>query len=281
VHWIDIGLATRTRPLDDEAIVRIDYKLAEIRSADHTIVAVAQANNGRYDVAAHQNYDQTATEAFAETHMRRLEAIRRLTGKVERTEEGGFVVDDAYLEKAQAYEEKRRSQAPVEVKPLSRISLDRLTAYDGATWLDRELVEPTVPISEAGFGGKMTAALQMRRAWLLQNDLAVELGGNFHMKPDALPELVRRDLDHSGERLAKQSGLPYAPAAVGERIAGQLRRSVDLPSGKYAMIENAKEFTLVPWRPVLEDHIGKTVSGLFREEGINWSIGRTQGPGIK
>jgi type IV secretory pathway VirD2 relaxase len=280
-HWIDIGLATRTKPLDDNALVQIDYKRAEIRSADHTIVAVAQANGGRYDVAAHLNYDQTATEAFAETHMRRLEAIRRLTGMVERTDEGSFIVGDAYMDKALAYEEKRRRQAPVEVKVLSRISLDRLTAYNGATWLDRELVEPTAPLSEAGFGGKVTAAIQMRRAWLLQQDLAVEMGSVFHIKPDALQDLVRRDLDHAGERLGKQSGLPYAPSAVGDRVAGQLRRAVDLPSGKYAMIENAKEFTLVPWRPVLEDHIGKTVTGVYREEGINWSIGRTGGRGIQ
>lgn len=280
VHWIDIGQADRTRPLDNNALVKVDFKVAEIKPADRTIMEVAASNNDLYDVAAHLNFDRTATEAYAETHLRRLEAIRRSTGKIERTEDGSFQVDPAYLDHALAYEEKRLSQAPVEVQPLSPIDLSRLETYNGATWLDRELVEPTVVPAEIGFGKTMTAALQQRQAWLLQQDLAFENDGTFQPRPDMLSTLQQRDLASAAARLSKQSGLDYLPSQVGDRIDGQLRQSINLPSGKFAMVEQGKEFTLVPWRSVLDDHIGKAVAGIHREQGINWTIGRGRGRGI-
>ncbi|WP_390901767.1 DUF3363 domain-containing protein [Sphingomonas alpina] len=39
-------------------------------------------------------------------------------------------------------------------------------------------------------------------------------------------------------------------------------------------IEKSREFTLVPWRPVLERQIGKPVSGILRDDGVSLSIGR-------
>ncbi|MFT4077468.1 MAG: DUF3363 domain-containing protein [Asticcacaulis sp.] len=280
VHWIDIGQADRTKPLDDNALVRVEFKVAEIKGADRTIMEVAASNNDLYDVAAHLNFDRTATEAYAETHLRRLEAIRRMTGKVERTEEGAIRIDPAYLDHALAYEEKRLNLAPVEVHLLSPIELGSLETYNGATWLDRELVEPTVTPAEAGFGKSMAAALQQRQAWLLQQDLAFDTDGVFRSKPDMLATLERRDLANAATRLSKQSGMEYLPSRLGDRIDGQLRQSVNLPSGKFAMVEQGKEFTLVPWRSVLDDHIGKRVAGIHREQGINWTIGRGRGRGI-
>jgi hypothetical protein len=43
------------------------------------------------------------------------------------------------------------------------------------------------------------------------------------------------------------------------------------------MIEKSKEFTLVPWRPVLEQRIGREVSGIVRGGGISWTFGRERG----
>ena len=64
-------------------------------------------------------------------------------------------------------------------------------------------------------------------------------------------------------------------------FACSTRRPVDLVSGRYALIEKSREFTLVPWRPVLDPHIGKPVSGLMRGDGISWTIGRGRsGPSI-
>jgi hypothetical protein len=48
-----------------------------------------------------------------------------------------------------------------------------------------------------------------------------------------------------------------------------------------AVIENSREFTLVPWRPVLERAIGKQVSGMMRGQDVSWTFGRQRsGPEI-
>lgn len=280
VHWIDIGLADRTRPISDGALVRVAFREPVIRLADQTIAEVAAAHDGRYDIAAHLNYDQTATEAFAQTHVRRLEAIGRMTGKVHRAPDGTFGIDANYLDHALAYEVKRVRQAPADVQPLSPIPLSRLPTYNGATWLDRELIEPTTPLVEAGFGADAATALRQRQAWLLREELAIEQDRQFLPNANMLSTLETRDLETAGKRLSKLSGLPYTPGSVGDRVEGLLRQSVHLPSGKFAMVERGKDFTLVPWRSVLEDHVGKPVSGIYRDAGINWTIGKSRGRGV-
>lgn len=53
-----------------------------------------------------------------------------------------------------------------------------------------------------------------------------------------------------------------------------------LASGRFALIENAREFTLVPWRPVLERELGREVTGVMRGRTVSWSLGRRRGQGI-
>src|SRR3546814_9744314 len=55
-----------------------------------------------------------------------------------------------------------------------------------------------------------------------------------------------------------------------------------MASVRFALIQLALDFTLVPWRPVLDRHVGKPVSGIMRESGINWTLGRQRsGPSIR
>lgn len=61
---------------------------------------------------------------------------------------------------------------------------------------------------------------------------------------------------------------------MGERIEGVIARRVNLESGSYALIERWRDFTLVPWRDVLERQIGKSASGIMRAAGIDWQFGR-------
>lgn len=35
-------------------------------------------------------------------------------------------------------------------------------------------------------------------------------------------------------------------------------------SGKFALVENSHEFTLVPWRPVIDRQLGSKVTGMCR-----------------
>ena len=55
-----------------------------------------------------------------------------------------------------------------------------------------------------------------------------------------------------------------------------------MTSGRFALIERARDFTLVPWRDDLERHVGKPLSGIMRDgRSINRTIGRGRsGPSI-
>ena len=87
----------------------------------------------------------------------------------------------------------------------------------------------------------------------------------------------RRELLRVAGQLSDELGLTFAEPKPGERIEGVLRRSVDTLGGKLALLEKSREFTLVPWRPMLERQIGKPISGIMRDERVSWSIGRERG----
>jgi hypothetical protein len=77
-------------------------------------------------------------------------------------------------------------------------------------------------------------------------------------------------------RLAQEMGLDYVEHRGGH-IEGTVGKSVQVGGSKFALIETSREFTLVPWRPVLEKQIGRHVSGIDRGGAISWTIGRGRG----
>jgi hypothetical protein len=60
-------------------------------------------------------------------------------------------------------------------------------------------------------------------------------------------------------------------------VSGTLKRRIDLACGRFALLENAREFTLVPWRPILERYQGREISGLVRGSSVSWHFGRSRG----
>ena len=111
-----------------------------IREADRTVAAVAAANGGRYDIDAHLRHDPTASDAFAQTHVRRLEAMRRLTGAVERAADGSWIIAEDHLDRAAAYEAARAKETPVRVELLSAQPLETLAApIDYGFYIERQL----------------------------------------------------------------------------------------------------------------------------------------------
>jgi hypothetical protein len=53
--------------------------------------------------------------------------------------------------------------------------------------------------------------------------------------------------------------------------------AVNLVSGRFAVVENSLEFTLVPWRPVIEEELGRYVSGIPFGDSFSWELGRQRG----
>ncbi|WP_394890395.1 relaxase/mobilization nuclease RlxS [Mesorhizobium sp. AaZ16] len=281
-RYIDIGRGDATEPTPEGCIVRVTPSSTEPRQVDRTVAEIAAANDGRYNIDIHLKHDPSATEHFAETHVRRLEAIRRATGSVEREPDGSWVIAPDHLSRAAEYERQRARVEPVTVDKLSSLKLEQQVGFDGATRIDRELVsDRPEPLQDSGFGRDVRQVQARRRQWLIAQGLAREDQDRTVYRANMLAVLRQRELIRVAGQLSEELGLSYAEARPGDRVEGTLRRSVELASGKYAVIEKSREFTLVPWRPVLERHIGKQVAGVMRGEGISWAIGRQRsGPGV-
>ena len=77
-------------------------------------------------------------------------------------------------------------------------------------------------------------------------------------------------------------------AVLPQRIASKLRfqrdgvyrQRLDLASGRFAMIDDALGFNLVPRTPSLARHLSREVLGLARTGRIEWTFARSRGPGI-
>lgn len=281
-HWIDVGKGEATEPTPDGCIVRVTPRNTEPRQVDRAIADIAAAHDGRYSVDIHLRHDPSATEAFAETHVRRLEAIRRATNGVEREPDGTWIIAPDHLERVAEYERQWAKAVPVTVDKLSSLKLEQQVGFDGATWIDRELVsDRPEALHGSGFGREVREAQGRRRQWLIAQGLAREEQDRIVYRANMLAVLRQRELIRVAGQLTEELGLPYAEAGPGDQIGGTLRRSVELASGKYAVIEKSREFTLVPWRPVLDRHIGKEVSGVMGGEGISWTIDRQRsGPSV-
>src|SRR5260221_2503311 len=147
-HYVEIGHAEATEPTAEGIIVSIDPKRAEPRQVDHTVAEIAAANGGRYNVEAHLNHDPTATAAFAEAHVRRLEAMRRLAGGIEQEADGTWIIAPDHLDRATDFERMQARASPVVVTTLSALPFDLLAGTEGAPWLDRELAR-AAPVPSA------------------------------------------------------------------------------------------------------------------------------------
>lgn len=282
VHHIDIGRGDAVEALPEGAIVRVGPREVGPRASDRLIAVIAEANGGLYSVDLHLQFDPAARAEFVETHVRRLEALRCGSGKVERLEDGAWRIQPDHLEQVTAYEQRRARSAPVRVELVSPVPLNQLPERDGATWLDQELVgDSATPLRDAGFGREVRSALTLRRQWLMAQDFSEVVDGRFSMRPGSLDVLRQRELSAAGAQLSSELGLNFVLTEEGERVEGILRRRVNLASGRFAVLENGRDFTLVPWRPVLERHMGKEVSALARHGSISWTIGRGRsGPDV-
>lgn len=280
-HYVEIGQLAESEPIPVGGIVSVVPKMAAARQADRKVAEIAARHDGCYSADIHHAEDPNAGEEFIRSHIRRLEAIRRATGTVERGADGIWRIPPDHLVKVAAYEATRAREQPVVVTTLSPVPLERLVTAEAATWLDRTLIgEDAVMLSNGGFGREVREAQQRRRQWLLRQGLCREQAGRTIYRADLVAVLRRRELLRVATQLSGELGLPYAETESGQRVEGQYRRRLDLLSGRFALIESAREFTLVPWRPVLERQLGKPVAGIVRGDAVSWSLGRRRGPSI-
>lgn len=281
VHYVDIGKSEPAEPIPEAAIVSATPRSSGVRRSDRRVLEIATGNGGRYSVELHLRHDPAATAEFAEAHVRRLEAIRRTVGGIERKPDGTWLIGPAHLDRVAAYERVRTRAAPAVIQVLSTWSLEQQRNADAATWLDRELVSgaPT-PIRDAGFGKDVRRALDARRQWLIQQKLAQEGEDRITYRSSLLTILRRRELVRVAAQLSEELGLKYVELHEGQQISGIFRRSVQLTNGRLAVVQTDQSFTLVPWRRTLEQHVGKLISGSVTRTGVSWDLGRQRDPTV-
>ncbi len=164
----------------------------------------------------------------------------------------------------------------------SDLPLEAQVTSPGATWLDRSLVAREPPtLANGGFGADVRDALERRTEHLASEGLARRAGSRATFARDLLETLRGRDLDIAARRIAGDTGLSHRPSAEGETVAGVYRQRVQLASGRFAMIDNGLGFELVPWKPALEEQLGRQVSGVaLPSGGVEWSLGRRRSLGL-
>jgi type IV secretory pathway VirD2 relaxase len=281
VHYVETGNGNSDDGPSEGAIVRVTMRSAQAREVDRTIAEVAAAHGGRYSVDLHRQHDPASSKAFVETHVRRLEALRRAGVGGERDADGSWTIAADHVERVAAYEQRRLRDHPVDVELLSSRPIEQLGRLNAATWLDRELIaDSSLAIRDAGFGREVRSTLTIRRHWLIEQELADGDAAYVKLRANALTILQRRELLRVAGELADGLGKSFVEVPSGGAIEGRLVRQVDLASGRLALVEKSREFTLVPWRAVLEKRIGQQVSGIMRNDGINWRFGRDRGPEI-
>jgi hypothetical protein len=148
--------------------------------------------------------------------------------------------------------------------------------------LDRQLLarEPAMTGS-GGFGIEVRDAMDRRAEHLAGEGFARRQGQRVLFARNLLDTLRRRELGAAAGKIAAETGLTYHLSATGEHVAGIYRQRVILSSGRFAMIDDGLGFQLVPWRPALEQQLGRQVSGVMLPSGgVDWSFGRKRGLGL-
>jgi type IV secretory pathway VirD2 relaxase len=162
----------------------------------------------------------------------------------------------------------------------SDLTLQEQITARGATWIDRQLLAPEPLVCGGSFGAGLRAAMERRIDHLAQDGLARRQVQRVVFARGLLETLRRRELDDAIRKIGADHGLSHRPSVEGEQVAGSYRQRLMLSSGRFAMIDDGSGFQLVPWRPALERHLGKHVSGVMLPGGrIDWHFDRTRGLG--
>ncbi|MGH7736042.1 MAG: DUF3363 domain-containing protein, partial [Gemmatimonadales bacterium] len=286
-HHVTLGDKAAAEEAPMGAIVQIGGAPAGTRASDRNIAALT-ADTGVYSPSEHRAVAEAGHvrvpggdyDGYIQSHVRRLEALRR-AGIVERLDDDRWRVPSDYAARAAAYDTLQSRRMNLRV--LSTFDLERQVASDGATWLDRELVSPNrTPLTQTGFGAEVSQALERRKDSLVDQRLATRTPvGGVRTPGDLISRLEQQELARVGPQMAKARGLPFVPAKAGNYVSGTLIGSTNLASGRFAMIDDGLGFSLVPWQPVLEQRLGRHVTGVSMPGGgIDWSFGRSRGLGL-
>ncbi|HCE6497644.1 TPA: DUF3363 domain-containing protein, partial [Pseudomonas aeruginosa] len=278
-HYVALNTRDELANYPAGAVVEVKGS-ADVRAADRNIAALA--SDGLYRTDHHLAVAQGPAvpgrdpQEVVTAHVRRLEALRR-AGIVERMAEGLWKVPGDLPEQGRRYDAQRLGGVAVELK--SHLPIERQVRVIGATWLDQQLIGGS-GLGDLGFGAEAKQAMQQRADFLAEQGLAERRGQRVILARNLLDTLRSRELSQVAKDIAAETGLEHRPVTDGQRVAGIYRRNVMLASGRYAMLDDGLGFSLVPWKPVIEQRLGQQLAATVSGGGVAWEIGRQRGMGI-
>jgi len=278
-HYVALNTRDELANYPAGAVVEVKGS-ADVRAADRNIAALA--SDGLYRTDHHLAVAQGPAvpgrdpQEVVTAHVRRLEALRR-AGSVERMAEGLWKVPGELPEQGRRYDAQRLGGVAVELK--SHLPIERQVRVIGATWLDQQLIGGS-GLGDLGFGAEAKQAMQQRADFLAEQGLAERRGQRVILARNLLDTLRSRELSQVAKDIAAEPGLEHRPVTDGQRVAGIYRRNVMLASGRYAMLDDGLGFSLVPWKPVIEQRLGQQLAATVSGGGVAWEIGRQRGMGI-
>ena len=280
-HYVALPPRAELEQYPAGAVVEVKGAAA-VRAADRNIAALAvdgvYRTNHHIALAQGQATPDRDPREVVAAHVRRLEALRR-AGIVERETDGVWRVPDDLAERGRQYDAQRLGGG-VAVELKSHLLIERQARVIGATWLDQQLIGGGKGLGDVGFGAEVKDALRQRADFLAEQGLAEHHGQRVVLARNLLATLRGRELAQTAKDIAAETRLEHRPVADGQRVAGIYRRSVMLASGRYAMLDDGMGFSLVPWKPVIEQRLGQQLAATVRSGGVYWEIGRQRGPSV-
>lgn len=280
-HYVALPPRSELEQYPTGAVVEVKGS-TDVRAADKNIAALAVDGVYRTDhhlaiVQGKAMPDRDPHEVVA-AHVRRLEALRRI-GIVERIAEGVWRVPESLTERGRQYD-AQRLDGGVAVALKSHLPIERQTRVIGATWLDQQLIGGGKRLGDLGFGSEVKDALQQRADFLTEQGLAERRGQRVVLARDLLTTLRNRELTKATQDIEAETGLQHRPVSDGQRVSGIYRRSVTLASGRYAMLDDGMGFSLIPWRPVIEQRLGRQLAATVRGSDVSWDFERQRGSSL-
>ncbi|WP_087047729.1 relaxase/mobilization nuclease and DUF3363 domain-containing protein [Caballeronia ptereochthonis] len=277
-HYIALPPRVELEQYPTGAVVEVKSS-ADARTADRNVAALVVDGIYRTDhhfaVAKGQATPDRDPGEVVATHVRRLEALRR-AGIVERTAEGVWRVPDDLVERGRRYDAQRMGGG-VAVELKSHMPIERQTRVIGATWLDQQLIGRGTGLGDLGFSGEIKEALRDRADFLVEQGLAEQRGKRMILARNLLATLRGRELEKAARDIAAETGLEHRPTTDGQRVVGIYRRSVMLASGRYAVLDDGMGFSLLPWKPVIEQRLGQQLAATVHGTGVSWQVSRQLG----
>ncbi len=276
-HYLKLPAGPDLAELPMHAIVEAKPPGQE-KAVDRNILVTSK--DGLYSTTNHLTQLKQAgncdPQAAVEIHIRRLEALRR-AGVVERMAHGLWKIPADMMQRAQQHDAQKTISRVIELR--SHLPIEQQVRAIGATWLDRNLITESGTANQ-GFGAQVRDAMRSRADFLTEQGLAGRRGLRVVLARNLLATLRDRELADVGKKLQDQTGQKHRPLQDGQQVGGVYRQSIQLTSGRFALLDNGMGFSLVPWRPVLEKRLGQEISGSVRGVTMSWVVRARRGPSI-